>query len=450
MSTDEMWDWVADGLLPTLSGTPDRPGFVNGFNKVVGQVQIRQRRADLGSCEKVPRSLDGYFRAECRKASTFSGRFGIAENASMPDAAFVGGGGLNFGRLEAGFTDRYFAFLDVENHTQGMRRARELEGQEWLDEATDWTEIHVALFNGEIGAFTHVIVHMEFNEGGLVAKDLDVRPLHIPNWTTALLILDIFWAFLVCVLLLGNIEEARERDNPEGKAVQGWGRRCCGEPWLVLDWGGMIVGTAILVFFFFLWTGIGVVSDQISELGEVAPMPSVNAGAQELLAYGEAARSYENALSVILEELRAAVVLKSWHRISMFWYMGFIMMRFFRGFLGQPQIALIGLTVASALTDIFHLGMVLAVLFENFVMGGYLIFGSEIEEWSTVNKAHMNTLAMFCGQGDFSAMYDLYPVSAVIWLGCFTIALVFIASNMLIAIMVDHFTDVKADMGQGG
>jgi len=112
-------------------------------------------------------------------------------------------------------------------------------------------------------------------------------------------------------------------------------------------------------------------------------------------------------------------------------------------------IASIGRTVAASLPDVFHLAMILAVLFENFCMAGYLIFGSELKEWSTVNLAHRSALGMWSGQGDFAAMYNLYPVSAVCWLFTFVLAIVFLASNMVLAVMVDHFTDIKAEVGQG-
>jgi len=77
------------------------------------------------------------------------------------------------------------------------------------------------------------------------------------------------------------------------------------------------------------------------------------------------------------------------------------------------------------------------------------LFGSGLTEWSTVNRSHRSALAMLSGLGDFAAMYELYPVAASVWLFTFAVAVIFVSSNMVMAIIVDHFGEVRADLGQG-
>lgn len=220
---------------------------------------------------------------------------------------------------------------------------------------------------------------------------------------------------------------------------------------MVLDWGGTLVGAGIVLFFMLQWSGIEVMSQALEKIGttELGERPLWNATAESHAAFDQDSREYETSLAKIVEGLRGAVEVKSYHRISTFLYTFFILMRFFRGFLGQPYFASIGRTLASASQDLIHLAIMLGVAFENFVFSGCAIFGSGLEEWSSVNKAHRSALAFLSGLGDFASMYDMYPVAAASWLLFFAVAVIFVASNMTMSILVDHFREVRTDLGQG-
>lgn len=438
-TTGEMWNWIADGLVPKLSGVPGRRGFLNAFNKVVGRVQLRQRRVVPDRCNAMGTKLQGYFSMRCRTGGTSSQNFGPTVGANETrDPAFVSGGALS--GLPASVDGLFFAFLNIMPATEGVLRAQYLADQSWYDEATDWTEIHVMLFNGEVDAFTHMVARFDFQSGGLVAGSLDVEPLYVQEWPIALVVLDCFWLLLVLVLIILSSQEVADRKE------HGACSRCCGNPWLVLDMLSSLAAAGLVAVFIVQWLATKALAAQLGDLGRLAADPTRNA---TLLARTNYEQNYDGKLTVITEALSRVVLIKQYHRIAMCWYTGFILLRFFRGFLGQPLIASIGRTVAAAIPDLFHLSLILAVLFENFVLGGCLLFGAELEEWSTVDHAHRSTLAIFCGLGDFGAMYGLYPVSATCWLFSFAVTVIFIASNMIVAIMVDHFMDVRTDLGQG-
>jgi len=343
-------------------------------------------------------------------------------------------------------SDRFFAFLDVQRGV-GKARALQLAKLGWCDGATDWIEVHVALFNAEVRAFAHVLVRFDFTSGGEVATHLEVRPLFLPEWTTTLMALDIVWGFLVVALLFATVQETFDRKDAPNLFV-----RCCGDAWMVLDWLGTLVGAGLLGFFYLLVTGIGLLAGGLADFGSQDPLRDHNSndiGALlEWSASSESMRNYEGALAFIIESLHVAVQLKAYHRITMFLYTFFILIRFFRGFLGQPIIASIARTLGSAAQDLVHLAIMLGVTFENFVLGGLLLFGSEIREWSSVSLAHQSALAMISGLGDFASMYELYPLSATVWLFTFAMAVIFITFNMVLAIMVDHFRQVKTELGQ--
>lgn len=457
-SQDEMWAWIGSGFLPKLGAhaNTSRAGFVNGFNKLIGQVQLRQRRASLDLChgpEVATNTLAGFARLGCRSlgvASTMSSygpAVGLAGNATA-DPSFVRGGALPIGLAERtfGLDDYYYAFLDVMLPSIGMQRAQYLHTSSWCDDATEWVEATAAFFNGEVSAYTHVAVRFSFQTGGTLEVTLDVRPLHTPVWSNSMIALCCIWGLLVVVLLLVTIQEVVDR---KGKGVC---VRFCGDPWMQLDWLGIIVGILLVAGFVLLLQAMDLITPRIQELQELVAEepPAADAPFPVQEAYRIKARASELALSVVMEGLRMSVEYKAMHRIAMFAYTFFLLLRFFRGFLGQPAMASIARTLHSASQDVIHFAFMLLIAFENFTLGGLLLFGSEVQTWSSVHAAHISSLMMLAGLGDFAPLYEVYPISAMVWLFTFAVALIFIGSNMLLAILTDHFAEVRKASGLSG
>jgi hypothetical protein len=77
-----------------------------------------------------------------------------------------------------------------------------------------------------------------------------------------------------------------------------------------------------------------------------------------------------------------------------------------------------------------------------------VLFGLELKHWSNISSSNRTTLALLFGKGDFAAMSEIAPVSAIVWLIAFVICIVFLLANILVAIVVDHFKDQKRVAGQ--
>merc|ERR1712232_699870 len=70
-----------------------------------------------------------------------------------------------------------------------------------------------------------------------------------------------------------------------------------------------------------------------------------------------------------------------------------------------------------------------------------------MRSFSTLHLSTRSTLAVIFGRGDFAAMHQLAPVSASVWLFSLILTVLFLAANMLIALIVDHYAEV--DQGGG-
>lgn len=560
-STAEVWSWIAKGLVPAMSGNPDRPGYVRTFNKVIGKVELRQERLSIGKCN-VEDALAQYYRADCRtpgisadpygpapgealvygsasfapqlSSPSFSAPpagFGIPDNSTNPcectvgeyctfaggmcsynslqhcnstlcvpcdtspvpncsnnalpfaanqncqarclsagansgaptpaptplpttavstaerDPAFVAGGGM--AGLSFVNQRRYFGFLDVIRPDVGAKRAETLAASDWTDDATSVLQAHVALFNPEIKAFTHISLRFVLDSGGLVEKEVEVTPLSANIYpSTWHVIVDILWLLLVAGFFFTTLQEVSDR---KGRCC----RRCCGDFWLFIDWLAIWSGIALIVFFILFIQGLGLLELQLGQLGEdgasvIPDNPNMTAAARA--SYDDLAaitdREFEGRLANIVESLEVALLIKSYHRVCMFWYVVLILIRFFKGFAGQPRIAMIGRTMSAAGSDIAHLAIILIVLFFNFALGGLVLFGVELKRFSTINMAVRSTMAVIFGRGEFAAMYHLAPVSASIWLFCLIVSVLFLGANMLIALIVDHYSEVVSGPGK--
>jgi len=144
----------------------------------------------------------------------------------------------------------------------------------------------------------------------------------------------------------------------------------------------------------------------------------------------------------LIEEVEGMVTFKIYHRHLMYWWAMVFLLRWFRGFRGQAKMAQITQTLSSALADLLHFAIISLVLFVNFALAGHVLFGSEVEEFSTITKALQSGLGMAWGQVDYAPLYDIAPLSSMLWLAGYVLAMVMISMNMLLAIIATHYGDI--------
>lgn len=68
--------------------------------------------------------------------------------------------------------------------------------------------------------------------------------------------------------------------------------------------------------------------------------------------------------------------------LVLFYYSVVIMFRFFKGFRGQPRIAVLLETFAIASVDFAHFFVIFLVVFLNYAVAGYVVYGIYLEEFA--------------------------------------------------------------------
>merc|ERR1711881_814296 len=108
-----------------------------------------------------------------------------------------------------------------------------------------------------------------------------------------------------------------------------------------------------------------------------------------------------------------------WFRLIALGYNMIIVALFFRGFTGQPRIAVILQTISQVAMFMFHYLIVFVIVMANFIVSGYILFGEQLENWSTFGKATCSAVLMLFGRFDYTEFHDVEPFNAAIWFTSF-------------------------------
>ncbi len=125
-------------------------------------------------------------------------------------------------------------------------------------------------------------------------------------------------------------------------------------------------------------------------------------------------------------------------------YIFLAVFRLFRGFAAQPRLGLVTSTISNAASDIFHFLIVFSCVFCTYATAGLLLFGSHVRDFESFLRSLIACWRLVTGDFDFSDTYrGIDWTASFLFLGSFTIFVVLILLNMLLAIVLETYLDVK-------
>jgi len=124
-------------------------------------------------------------------------------------------------------------------------------------------------------------------------------------------------------------------------------------------------------------------------------------------------------------------------------------MPLFETFAGQPRLALLPMTLASSATDVMHFGLVMLCMFANFTIIGFALFGHELESRASFGRASQSTFRDLLGDSDWDELQRVghLPAGTYVWVTAVFLEIVML--NMLIAIVMGAFSEVKESIPEG-
>jgi len=163
-------------------------------------------------------------------------------------------------------------------------------------------------------------------------------------------------------------------------------------------------------------------------------------------------------LELIGEEICMVADSFYWLHVVMAGNVFLVMLRFFKAFQANPRLELVTNTLTSASNDILHFSIVATAVFVGFSVIGHILFGGDLVQFNSLPQS-MNT-AFISLMGDFGWYTEVMDSDlglasgvprtfVIMWFWLFMILNFLILLNMLMAIILDHYTkcfnEVKSD-----
>eukprot|EP00931_Biecheleriopsis_adriatica_P104335 TRINITY_DN79018_c0_g1_i1.p1 TRINITY_DN79018_c0_g1~~TRINITY_DN79018_c0_g1_i1.p1 ORF type:complete len:892 (-),score=180.87 TRINITY_DN79018_c0_g1_i1:64-2739(-) len=441
-TAEDVMLWIEHGFLPDVWGTVAakvirRPGLILNRNLVIGGVRARQIRAEtsLENCD-LQAGLISWFSIPCRNSVLASGAFGpaasgnITEVTSMPTGAFEA---YSPSRTSADGSGAYDALFDVERPLfDPLTTATYLRRHGWMTDATKSLALHCLMLNAESGAFALLKITFDFGYDGVVDKSVKTSVFRTPPAATSVLywLPEIFWLILICLMVWEELKSfvklARAREV--GKYFKDF--------WNIVDWISIAVGAALVVYSFWIDSLTAELSKNVAALPRAPLSEDLDRAA------------YRDRWSQNIDDAEYIHFLIGYRQLCLFWYSSIITLRFLKGFLGQAKLAMLQLTFATGFWDVLHFMLMWLVFLNNFAVGGKILFGAELTDWSTYPRSIATCIRVLMGSPQFDRMYEIGPVSATIWYWSFILSMTFLMLNLLYVIIVYHFSQTRKAVGK--
>lgn len=450
LSKEDAIEWLQHGLLPELwqevgrdapldyanmfnssAGTiivsDARPGVFMNWMQIIGGVRLRQRRLEEGDCsDQIDKKLLDRFRQKCYldgryQLSPFGPGLGSYAEGFVPDE-------VNLGAFDVRFNIET-AFRLVLETMEYMLRANG-----WVDDASQSLLIQAAMMNAEVQppVVVKFEVSFEFERSGRIDKKLNIFITSTNMLPTAFaVILHVIWAVLAAGHLFVTVFDSASTyisTKKRSKFVADFA--------FCSDWAVIIANLAVISIFFYVDQSLV----QLTTM--VGGMPDLSAAV--LQAERDA---YKESWSDVLNHVE---LVSSWFdnfRVLLFWYSLVIASQLSKIFRGQPKMAMLVSAFSNASEDLLHFFLLFLVLFVSFATGGFMIWGTGLENWSTFGSAVGTTLNAVVGRLNLKEMFAMSPVSTIIWFSLFFMTIVIVSMKILVALVFDHYSIVKNRVG---
>lgn len=438
---EQVLPWVEGALVPVLSSGGQGFGEVRGRQQVLGWARMTQTRGVNGTCEELGDTMrmfvmimqDSQSSATCHEKSSVAQAYG----PHFTDFAF---------RPEPEGSNRFEAWLELGRSMQSVQqRAAFLQQHRWLDSNTQDISIEAIFLNSEAYVFSHLQITFTLHREGLLQVDLQVQPLRgniYPHWTYA--ILDALW-ILVLLLVLYRAIANLCRTKRRGLLSLYWE-----DPYVYLEWIGTFVGFALVCVY---WVQVSHLEAMESTFVNVGSMPKIAANEAPANLQVQATlenRRYELRLAHLFSDFASLSTMIEYHRLCSFIYIVLIVARYVKGFAGQPRLALLVSTLLSFADFFIHYCIIFVVVFGNFALAGYVLFGEQLQGWSTLPSAGSHLFAVLFGEFDYNDFHSVAPLTAAAWFLCFYGAVVLLLMGTLSAAVLDVYVGIREQLGEPG
>merc|ERR1719313_3308547 len=442
----EFWLWMKQGFIPIISDPMGNKPKVASMNHVLPFARIIQYRHPEGVCS-VGEEVQKLYGSPCYPSPE------SIWNLLYPRPV-VEAYGKRLAPLDQAFepdeSERFIAWLDVGSPTEKVQeRVEFLWEHDWIDFSSSALEIQACMFNAEVGLYVLLSIEIGLPRGGEINPIMRVRTIPAKvysNWSSA--IPDAIWLFLISALFLQELKQLLA-ERSKGRLRDYWS-----DYWNWVDWTSIIMGSLIVTYWLYLMWEADDLSHRLTTPGSVPKPKKMTWEAEDFtggIALEEDTKAWEAQENIVLDHFERLQVERMYQRLALFWYTLIILLRFLKGFRGQPRVALIAETLKFASIDLFHFMLIFMAVFLSFALGGHVLFGPHLLEWSTFVLSTTTSFRLLMGSSaDYLRLYTVAPAVAASWFWSYMLFVVMVMLNLLVALIIDQYAEVKRRMGEDG
>jgi len=438
----DFWAWMSVGLLPLVGQQersfhesydttnplykaaekkygPKERGYWLHYNRIVGGIRMVQERSGEpnGFKCKTMQQLIPLYRQRCVGGLDYS----LEPELGLPNE-----------RAQTTINPTRQRWLYIFDDYQELQaKLLQLEKEEWLDRLTKKIELAIPVYNAEFGLHTLVRINFCFSRGGHIWKSVIPQSQYADwhdRWYYGLY--DGIW--LLCLLYIFVMEIVEVQHLVRTKGVCSIFTQYL-DLYNAIDWLSVVGGLVIVALFV---NSIGMRTEMNEYLEKLGTIDMETSRDQYVDIVGKYFTSVEVNVNYITT-----------FRKTLALYPLIIVFRLFKSFAAQPRLALVTNTLMKAAPDLFHFMIVFGSVFITFMICGIVLFGREVTSFTTVSRAAVMCFRMLLGDIDWPTLSVIGRMEAAIWLWLFIIIVVLLMLNMVLAIVMDNYEEVKEATG---
>ncbi|TNN34612.1 Polycystic kidney disease 2-like 1 protein [Liparis tanakae] len=279
----------------------------------------------------------------------------------------------------------------------------------WLDRGTRAAFVDFSTYNANINMFCVIRLVVEFPATGGAIPSYQIRTVklirYITNWDYFILACELVFCLFILYYVVEEILELRIHKFSYFRSI-----------WNILDI--VVIMLAIVAIVFNVFRTVKV--DNL--LGKLLEQPGIYADF-EFLAFWQTQYNNMNAVNLFF----------AW--IKVFKYISF-----------NKTMTQLSSTLGRCAKDILGFAIMFFIVFFAYAQLGYLLFGTEVESFSTFVKCIFTQFRIILGDFDYDAIDRANRVLGPVYFVTYVFFVFFVLLNMFLAIINDTYSEVKQEL----
>ncbi|XP_033734192.1 polycystic kidney disease 2-like 1 protein isoform X2 [Pecten maximus] len=423
-NVDDFWKFSRETLLNGLywekwyNGeditNPDDLGYIYYENKLLGIPRLRQLKVSRNSCmvhddfkSVIRHCYDSYSENLEDKTSDTLNHPGYTAWTYMTEEQLDGSG--HWGQLTTYSGAGYVQEMTGNNLTSAKALMDNLFSERWIDRGTRAVFIDFTVYNANINLFCVIRFLVEFPATGGAIPSWTFRTVKLIRYVT---VQDYFIMACECIFVLFIVYYIVEESLEIKKHKLSYFKNV----WNILDI--LVILIAILCVAFDVYRTVEV----DSKLSVLLDNPDKYADF-EFLSYWQT--RFDNAIAI--------AVFLAW--IKIFKYISF-----------NKTMTQLSSTLGRCAKDLAGFAVMFFIIFLAFTQLGYLLFGTQVKDFSNFQNSFFTLFRIILGDFDFHQLEAANRVLGPIFFMLFVFFVFFVLINMFLAIINDTYSEVKGDM----